>query len=63
MQSGAQILLYSHKNGFCLFDKYRGLISRRIIAWRLFKTLEAKWVVECVHEAKNLDTTKPLVLH
>ena len=40
------------------------LFSRRIIAWRLSETLEAKWVVECVNEAKKLRrTTQPLVLH
>ena len=50
--------------GFCLFDKIMDLFSRKIIAWRLSGSLEAKWVVECVLEAKRLRrTTQPLVLH
>ncbi len=40
------------------------LFSRRIIAWRLSETLEAKWVVECILETKELRrTVQPLVLH
>lgn len=40
------------------------LFSRKIIAWRLSKTLEAKWVVECVEEAKRLRRiTQPLICH
>lgn len=40
------------------------LYSRKIIAWRLSETLEAKWVIECVQEAKKLRrTAQPLVLH
>ncbi|NLL47415.1 MAG: DDE-type integrase/transposase/recombinase [Firmicutes bacterium] len=40
------------------------LFSRKIIAWRLSKTLEAKWVVECIQEAKkSRRITQPLVCH
>lgn len=40
------------------------LFSRKIIAWRLSDTLEAKWVVECILEAKrSRRIAKPLVLH
>lgn len=50
--------------GFVYLTCIMDLFSRRIIAWRLLRTLEAKWVVECVLEAKKLRrTTQPLVLH
>ncbi|CDI40591.1 conserved protein of unknown function [Tepidanaerobacter acetatoxydans Re1] len=52
------------KEGFAYLTSIMDLFSRKIIAWRLSKTLEAKWVVECVLEAKKLRrTTQPLVLH
>lgn len=52
------------KEGFVYLTSIMDLFSRKIIAWRLSKTLEAKWVVECVLEAKKLRrTTQPLVLH
>ena len=52
------------ENGFVYLTSIMDLFSRRIIAWRLSETLEAKWVVECVCEAKNMRrTTQPLVLH
>lgn len=58
-------ITYIHtKTGFAYLTSIMDLFSRRIIAWRLSETLEAKWVVECVHEAKkSRRTTKPLVLH
>ena len=50
--------------GFAYLTSIMDLFSRRIIAWRLSETLEAKWVVECVLEARKLRrTTRPLVLH
>jgi putative transposase len=50
--------------GFVYLTSIMDLFSRRIIAWRLSETLEAKWAVECVNEAKKLRrTTQPLVLH
>ena len=50
--------------GFVYLTSIMDLFSRRIIAWRLSDTLEAKWIVECVLEAKKLRrTTQPLVLH
>lgn len=40
------------------------LFSRRIIAWRLSKTLEARWVVECIEEAKKYRImAEPLIVH
>lgn len=48
------------KEGFVYLTSIMDLFSRRIIAWRLSETLEAKWVVECVLEAKKLRrTTQP----
>lgn len=34
------------KEGFAYLTSIMDLFSRKIIAWRLSKTLEAKWVVE-----------------
>jgi transposase InsO family protein len=58
-------ITYIHTaKGFVYLTSIMDLFSRKIIAWKLSKTLEAKWVVECVHEAKRLRrTTQPLVLH
>jgi putative transposase len=50
--------------GFVYLPSIMDLFSRKIIAWRLSQTLEAKWVVECVLEAKKLRrTTQSLILH
>ncbi len=50
--------------GFAYLTSIMDLFSRKIIAWRLSKTLEAKWVVECVNEAKkSRRITQPLVIH
>ena len=52
------------KNGFVYLTSIMDLFSRRIIAWRLSKTLEARWVVECIEEAKKFRTTaEPLLIH
>ena len=58
-------ITYIHtEKGFVYLTSIMDLFSRKIIAWRLSETLEAKWVVECVLEAKTLRrTTQPLVLH
>lgn len=58
-------ITYIHtEKGFVYLTSIMDLFSRRIIAWRLSETLEAKWVVECVLEAKELRrTVQPLVLH
>jgi len=50
--------------GFVYLTSIMDLYSRKIIAWVLSDTLEAKWVVEAINKAKksrNLD--KPLVMH
>ena len=58
-------ITYIHtEKGFVYLTSIMDLFSRKIIAWRLSETLEAKWVVECVLEAKELRRTiQPLVLH
>ncbi len=58
-------ITYIHTGkGFAYLTSIMDLFSRKIIAWRLSGSLEAKWVVECVLEAKRLRrTTQPLVLH
>lgn len=50
--------------GFVYLTSIMDLFSRKIIAWVLSDTLEAKWVVEAIEKAKiNRDVDKPLVLH
>ena len=58
-------ITYIHtEKGFVYLISIMDLFSRRIIAWRLAETLEAKWVVECILEAKKLRRIiQPLVLH
>lgn len=42
-------ITYIHtQEGFSYLTSIMDLFSRKIIAWRLSQTLEAKWVVECV---------------
>lgn len=50
--------------GFVYLTSIMDLYSRKIIAWVLSPTLEAKWVVEAIEKAKkSRDITKPLVMH
>lgn len=52
------------KEGFVYLTSIMDLFSRKIIAWRLSDTLEAKWVVECIEEAKKYRLIdKPLIMH
>ena len=40
------------------------LYSRKIIAWGLSDTLEAKWVIEVIKKAKkNRKINQPLIIH
>lgn len=51
-------------DGFMYLTSIMDLFSRKIIAWVLSDTLEAKWVIEAINKAKkarNID--KPLVMH
>jgi putative transposase len=51
-------------DGFVYLTSIMDLYSRKIIAWVLSTTLEARWVVETIEKAKkrrNID--KPLVMH
>lgn len=58
-------ITYIHtEQGFAYLTSIMDLFSRRIIAWRLSKTLEAKWVVKCIEEAKkSRRINQPLVCH
>jgi len=50
--------------GFVYLTSIMDLFSRKIIAWTLSTTLEAKWVVETINKAKVMrNATKPLVMH
>lgn len=50
--------------GFVYLTSIMDLYSRKIIAWVLSPTLEAKWVVEAIEKAKkSRDISKPLVMH
>jgi len=50
--------------GFVYLTSIMDLFSRKIIAWVLSDTLEAKWVVEAVEKAKkSRNVDKPLVMH
>lgn len=52
------------KEGFCYLSSIMDLYSRRIIAWRLSDTLEARCVVECVEEAKKKrQSSEAIILH
>ena len=56
------VMTDTKQQGFVYLTSIMDLFSRRIIAWRLSKTLEAKWVVECIEDAKELRRiTQPLV--
>lgn len=50
--------------GFVYLTSVMDLFSRKIIAWTLSTTLEAKWVVETINKAKKKrKVEKPLVMH
>lgn len=50
--------------GFVYLTSIMDLYSRKIIAWELSTTLEAKWVVETITRAKKARRIdKPLVMH
>ena len=55
--------IYTHE-GFAYLTSVMDLYSRKIIAWVLAPTLEAKYVVEAINLAKaRRKTDQPLVLH
>ena len=55
--------IYTHE-GFAYLTSVMDLYSRKIIAWILAPTLEAKYVVEAIELAKaRRKTDQPLVLH
>jgi transposase InsO family protein len=55
--------IYTHE-GFAYLTSVMDLYSRKIIAWALAPTLEAKYVVEAINLAKaRRKTDQPLILH
>ena len=51
-------------DGFVYLTSIMDLYSRKIVAWVLSNTLEAKWVVEAINKAKKARRIdRPLVLH
>lgn len=60
----SDITYISTYDGFVYLTSIMDLFSRKIIAWTLSKTLEAKWVIETIKKAKrNRNIDNPLVLH
>ena len=50
--------------GFVYLTSIMDLFSRKIIAWTLSDTLEAKWVIQAINKAKRVrNIDKPLVMH
>ena len=50
--------------GFVYLTSIMDLYSRKIIAWVLSDTLEAKWIIEAVAKAQRArKVNKPLILH
>ena len=50
--------------GFVYLTSIMDLFSRKIIAWVLSDTLEAKWIIEAVNKAKaKRSVNKPLLIH
>ena len=51
-------------DGFVYLTSIMDLYSRKIIAWELSRTLEAKWIIKAVEKAKkNSHVTSPLIMH
>lgn len=51
-------------DGFVYLTSIMDLYSRKIIAWVLSDTLEAKWLIEAVKKAKRTrHVTRPLIIH
>ena len=50
--------------GFVYLTSIMDLFSRKIIAWVLSDTLEAKWLIEAVKKAKKIrNVNRPLIIH
>ena len=56
--------IWTHEEGFVYLTSVMDLFSRKIIGWKLSKTMETEDVLECVEQAKSRrKLEKPLVLH
>lgn len=55
--------IWTHE-GFVYLTSIMDLYSRKIIAWVLSNTLEAKWIIEAVTKAQDIrGRSKPLIIH
>lgn len=55
--------IWTHE-GFVYLTSIMDLYSRKIIAWVLSNTLEAKWIIEAVTKAQDIrGISKPLIIH
>lgn len=60
----SDITYIATQEGFVYLTTIMDLYARRILSWRLSRTLEAKWVVECVHEAMaKRRNAQPKIIH
>lgn len=55
--------IWTHE-GFVYLTSIMDLYSRKIIAWVLSNTLEAKWIIEAVTKAQDIrGISNPLIIH
>lgn len=60
----SDITYISTREGFVYLTTIMDLYARRILSWRLSRTLEARWVVDCVREAMAVRRhARPQILH
>ena len=56
--------IWTQENGFVYLSSIMDLYSRKIIAWKLTKTMEVEEVLKCLKEAKDRrKTDNPVVIH
>ena len=56
--------IFTHEDGFAYLTSVMDLYSRKIISWVLAPTLETRYVVEAINQAKERrKTDQPLILH
>jgi putative transposase len=60
----SDITYINTEEGFVYLTSIMDLFSRKIISWRVSTTLETRWVLECVEEAKaKRKGTNPKIIH
>ncbi len=56
--------IWTQEDGFVYLSSIMDLYSRKIIAWKLTKTMEVEEVLKCLEEAKDRrKTDNPVVIH